>query len=86
MNRRTAAVEALQERLGHRFVDKNLLDKPKISDYDYNWTPVTQMGCRDLVGVNVAYFMVGPNITGGTWDPQTVERIGVTIQAIDWAE
>ena len=67
-------------------VDKNLLDKPKISDYDYNWTPVTQMGCRDLVGVNVAYFMVGPNITGGTWDPQTVERIGVTIQAIDWAE
>jgi hypothetical protein len=41
-------------------VDKNLLVRPKISDYDYNWTPVTQMGCRDFVGVSVAYFMVGP--------------------------
>jgi hypothetical protein len=42
--------------------------------------------CRDLVGVNVAYFMVDPNSIGGTWDPQKVQQINVTIQAIGWEE
>ena len=70
-------------------VDKKLVTTNKISDYDYNWTPATPVGCRDLVGVNQAYFMVGPNNdnpVNAPWLPSTVKGMSVTTQTIDWDE
>jgi hypothetical protein len=65
-------------------VDEKLLSTNKFSDYDYNWTSVTPVGCRDLVGVSKAYVMVGPSASGGFYDPTKIKSIRFTKQTIDW--
>ena len=65
-------------------VDKSKMSVNKLSPDDYNWNPVTPNGCRDLIGANEAYFMVGPNSVGGYWDPSKVRAITVTTQTISW--
>jgi hypothetical protein len=67
-------------------VDKSKMGVDKPSPYDYNWSPVTPDGCRDLIGATEAYFMVGPSSTGGYWDPSKVRSITVTTQTIDWTD
>lgn len=64
--------------------DKSKMNVDKPSSYDYNWSPVTPDGCRDLIGASEAYFMVGPNVPGGFWDPSKVKSITVTTQTISW--
>jgi hypothetical protein len=57
------------------------------SPYNYLWNPVTPNGCRDMIWksselIKDVYFMVGPNSTGGYWDPSKISSINVTAQAI----
>jgi hypothetical protein len=65
--------------------DKAFVTTPKQSDYDYNFNPITLQGCRDIIGAKNIYFMVGPAVSGGYWDPTKVKSINVTLQTINWA-
>jgi hypothetical protein len=66
-------------------VDQKFLTAPKDSDYDKNFSPITPQGCRDFFGATAAYFMVGPNVAGGFWDPAKIQSVNVTLQEIRWA-
>ena len=65
-------------------IDKTYLTTPKVSDYDYNFSPITPQDCRDIIGATDIWFMFGPSTPGGYWDPSKIRDINVTVQALKW--
>jgi hypothetical protein len=63
------------------------------SPYDYNWSPVTPNGCRDVIGASTQNvisgisFMIGPNDPNGNppWVPNNVSSVIPTIYPISWS-
>ena len=62
------------------------LTKDKPSPYDYNWSPITQQSCRDVIdtgaGLDGVHYMIGPLAAAGIWDPDKVKQIKATVYMI----